>query len=317
MTVTTHTQFHVHWHRATKPAAIISGLLILMSVISFLVNGLNLGLDFTGGSKVDVHFEQAADLNNVRLKLENAHLEGAVVQLFGSAQDVTIRLPPQKHIEGKEVGAAAIAALGINASAVKRSEFVGPSVGNDLISDGFMAMFVASFGILIYVGLRYQWRFAGGAVLALIHDVLITLGFFSVLKLEFDLVVMAAILTVIGYSLNDTVVVFDRMKENFIELRKASPWEAADNAINSMLIRTLVMSFTVVIVLTALLIWGGPVIRNFSIALLFGVIFGTYSSVYVATALAIKLGVTREDLIPKVIEKEGADQPRMPTMPPM
>lgn len=314
--VTTETKFHVHWHRASVPAIIFSTLLLLMSFASFYINGFNWGLDFSSGNQIDVHYDKPVDLNVVREQLHHANLEGAIVQLFGSAEDVSIRLPQQKGIEGKDVFTAVINALQSDGSAVvvRRADYVGPSVGADLISDGFMAMLVASLGILLYVGVRYQWRFAGGAVLALVHDVAITLGFFSLFKFEFDLTVMAAILTVIGYSLNDTVVVFDRMKENFIELRNATPWEAADNAINSMLVRTIVMSLTVVIVLVALLIWGGPMIRNFSIALLFGVVFGTYSSVYVATALAIKLGVTREDLIPKVIEKEGADLPPMSSM---
>ncbi|NQD38162.1 protein translocase subunit SecF [Permianibacter sp. IMCC34836] len=312
--MTTDIKYHVRWDRFAKPASYISILLILISIGSFIVKGFNWGLDFTGGSQIDVRYEQPANLEKIRSKLEAAHFEGAIVQLFGSAEDVTIRLPPQKHIAGDKVTDAVMAVLNADGDKAKKMNggYVGPSVGADLIVDGFTAMAVSCLGILAYVGWRYQWRFAGGAVLALMHDVVITLGMFSLLQLEFDLTVLAAILTVIGYSLNDTVVVFDRMKENFINLRKATPWEAADNAINSMLVRTMVMSFTVVIVLVALLIWGGPMIRNFSIALLFGVIFGTYSSVYVATALAIKLGITREDLIPVVVEKEGANLDAMP-----
>jgi len=312
-TVTTHTKFHVQWHKAAKPAVIFSSALMLLSFAMFFFNGFKLGLDFTGGAQLDVHYEQPADINAIRTTLEGAHYEGVVVQLFGSAHDVTIRVPPQKHIAEIDAVDAVLATLKEAEPTVKllNKGSVGPSVGKDLIEDGFSAMAISFIGILIYVALRYELKFAAGAVLALIHDVTITLGFFSLLGFEFDLTVIAAILTVIGYSLNDTVVVFDRMKENFIALRNATPWEAASNAINSMLVRTIVMTTTVIIVLIALLIWGGPMLRNFSIALLFGVGFGTYSSVYVATALAIGLGISREDLIPKKIEKEGADQPNL------
>ncbi len=310
-TVTTHTKFHVQWHKAAKPAVIFSALLMLAAFSMFFINGFKLGLDFTGGSQIDVHYEQTADLDQIRHTLEQAHFEGAVVQLFGSAHDVTIRVPPQKHIADIDAVDAVVNALKTIDPTVKllNKGSVGPSVGKDLIEDGFTAMAVSFIGILFYVALRYEWKFAAGAVLALIHDVTITLGFFSLLGLEFDLTVIAAILTVIGYSLNDTVVVFDRMKENFIALRNATPWEAASNAINSMLIRTIVMTTTVIIVVLALMFWGGPMLRSFSLALLFGVGFGTYSSIYVATALAIGLGINREDLIPKIVEKEGADQP--------
>lgn len=305
------TQFHVKWHKAKTPAAIFSGTLMLLSFITLFINGLSFGLDFVGGNQIDVHYTAAPELSTVRTQLEAAHLEGAVVQFFGSAHDVSIRLPPQKEMVGQQVTKATLAALsqGGTELSVTRAEYVGPSVGSDMVADGFAAMLLASLGILLYVSFRYQWRFAGGAVLALVHNVVITLGFLSFFKIEFDLTVVAALLTVIGFSLNDTVVVFDRMKENFIALRNATPWEAADNAINAMLVRTLVMSSTVLMVLVAMLVWGGPMLRSFSLALLFGVAFGTYASVYVATALAIKLGVNRMSLIPKKIEKEGADLP--------
>lgn len=312
--MTTQTQFHIPWDKFVKPAVIFSVLLSVFSIYTLIANKLSLGLDFTGGTLIEVVYAQDADVNDVRARIEKAGFHGAIVQLFGTAMDVAIRIPLQANIETKEVADRVMAQLtegGVKVE-LKRREFVSPSVGADLIEGGFVAMAIAFVGILIYISVRYEWKFALGAIIALAHDVLITLGVFSFLQIEFDLTVLAALLTVVGYSLNDTVVVFDRMKENFIELRNATPWEAATNAINSMLVRTLVMSITTVFVLLALFYLGGAMIHSFAIAMLCGVIFGTYSSVYVATAAAIGLGVTREDLMPTVVEKEGADLPEMP-----
>ena len=312
--MTTQTQFHIPWDKFVKPAVIFSVLLSVFSIYTLIANKLSLGLDFTGGTLIEVVYAQDADVNDVRARIEKAGFHGAVVQLFGTAMDVAIRIPLQADIETKEVADRVMAQLtdgGVKVE-LKRREFVSPSVGADLIEGGFVAMAIAFVGILIYISVRYEWKFALGAIIALAHDVLITLGLFSILQIEFDLTVLAALLTVVGYSLNDTVVVFDRMKENFLELRNATPWETATNAINSMLIRTLVMSITTVFVLLALFYLGGAMIHSFAIAMLCGVIFGTYSSVYVATAAAIGLGVTREDLMPTVVEKEGADLPEMP-----
>lgn len=312
--MTTDTQFNIPWDKAVKPAVIISILLTLFTIYTLVVNRLHLGLDFTGGTLIEVTYVQEADVNDVRQRVEQAGFQGAVVQLFGTAMDVAIRVPLQENVKTEEIADRVMAKLTEGGAEVtlKRREFVSPSVGADLIEGGFMAMAIAFVGILIYISMRYEWKFALGAIIALIHDVMITLGIFSFFRIEFDLTVLAALLTVVGYSLNDTVVVFDRMKENFVELRNATPWEAATNAINSMLVRTLVMSLTTIFVLLALFYLGGAMIHSFAIAMLCGVIFGTYSSVYVATAAAIALGVTREDLLPTVVDKEGADLPEMP-----
>ena len=312
--MTTDTQFNIPWDKAVKPAVLISILLTLFTISTLVVNRLHLGLDFTGGTLIEVTYVQEADVNDVRQRVEQAGFQGAVVQLFGTAMDVAIRVPLQENVKTEEIADRVMAKLTEGGAEVtlKRREFVSPSVGADLIEGGFMAMAIAFVGILIYISMRYEWKFALGAIIALIHDVMITLGIFSFFRIEFDLTVLAALLTVVGYSLNDTVVVFDRMKENFVELRNATPWEAATNAINSMLVRTLVMSLTTIFVLLALFYLGGAMIHSFAIAMLCGVIFGTYSSVYVATAAAIALGVTREDLLPTVVDKEGADLPEMP-----
>ncbi|QGX38560.1 protein translocase subunit SecF [Permianibacter aggregans] len=312
--MTTDTQFHIPWDKAVKPAVVVSILLTLLTIYTLVVNRLHLGLDFTGGTLIEVTYVQEADVNDVRQRVEQAGFQGAVVQLFGTAMDVAIRVPLQEGVKTEEIADRVMAKLteGGTEVTLKRREFVSPSVGADLIEGGFMAMAIAFVGILLYISVRYEWKFALGAIIALIHDVMITLGIFSFFRIEFDLTVLAALLTVVGYSLNDTVVVFDRMKENFVELRNATPWEAATNAINSMLVRTLVMSLTTIFVLLALFYLGGAMIHSFAIAMLCGVIFGTYSSVYVATAAAIALGVTREDLLPTVVDKEGADLPEMP-----
>lgn len=312
--MTTDTQFHIPWDKAVKPAVFVSILLTLLTIYTLVVNRLHLGLDFTGGTLIEVTYVQEADVNDVRQRVEQAGFQGAVVQLFGTAMDVAIRVPLQEGVKTEEIADRVMAKLteGGTEVTLKRREFVSPSVGADLIEGGFMAMAIAFVGILLYISVRYEWKFALGAIIALIHDVMITLGIFSFFRIEFDLTVLAALLTVVGYSLNDTVVVFDRMKENFVELRNATPWEAATNAINSMLVRTLVMSLTTIFVLLALFYLGGAMIHSFAIAMLCGVIFGTYSSVYVATAAAIALGVTREDLLPTVVDKEGADLPEMP-----
>ncbi|BDF95604.1 MULTISPECIES: protein translocase subunit SecF [Pseudoalteromonas] len=298
-----------------KVAMSISTLLILASFASFFVKGLNFGLDFTGGTAVEVGFAQPADLKKVRSVLAENGFADASVQLFGSSQEILVRLAPRgDDVKAEVIGNQVIDALkkADDSVVMRRIEFVGPSVGEDLKEQGGLAMLTALICILIYVAFRFEWRFAVGAVSALMHDVIITLGLFSVLGLEFDLTILAAILAVIGYSLNDTIVVSDRIRENFRKVRIDDTIEIIDISLTQTLNRTLVTSITTILVLIALFAWGGQTIHGFATALLFGVFIGTYSSIYVASAVAIAMGVSKEDLIPEVIEKEGADLDAMP-----
>ncbi len=298
-----------------KVAMCLSTLLIIASLASLFVKGLNFGLDFTGGTAVEVGFSQPADLKKVRNVLAENDFADASVQLFGSSQEILVRLAPRgDDVKAEVIGNQVIAALkqADDSVVMRRIEFVGPSVGEDLKEQGGLAMLTALICILIYVAFRFEWRFAVGAVGALLHDVIITIGLFSVLGLEFDLTILAAILAVIGYSLNDTIVVSDRIRENFRKVRIDDTIEIIDISLTQTLNRTLVTSITTILVLIALFVWGGQTIHGFATALLFGVFIGTYSSVYVASSVAIAMGVSKEDLIPEVIEKEGADLDPMP-----
>lgn len=300
----------------------ISILLIIASLASFAIKGLNWGLDFTGGSLIEVSFDQSADLKKIRGVLAEEGFADATVQNFGSSRDVLIRLAPRKRnsdeSNGEKITAAMIgdsimaALVEMDSSATKRRiEFVGPSVGDELREQGGLAMLTALICILIYVALRFEYRFALGSVSALGHDVIITLGLFSVLGLEFDLTVLAAVLAVIGYSLNDTIVVSDRIRENFRKIRDGSPEEIINESLTQTLNRTMVTSITTILVLIALLVMGGELIKGFATALLFGVVIGTYSSIYVASSIALSLGISKEDLMPTVVEKEGEDQDQL------
>lgn len=300
----------LNFMRLKWPAVVLSLLLLCGSVASFFINGINWGLDFTGGTVIEVGFAQAADLPAVRQTLSAAGFDDAVVQLFGSSRDVLIRIPLRADLVQAQIGDAVVTAL--NASdtgsvSVRRVEFVGPSVGAELKQDGGLAMLVALVGILIYVALRFEWRLSVGAVASLLHDVVLTLGLFSVLGLEFDLTVLAAILALIGYSINDTIVVFDRIRESFRKLRDATVAETINEAITSTLNRTVITSLTTVLVLVVLFYLGGALIHGFATALLFGIAVGTYSSIYVASALAELLGLSREDMLSPPVAAEGAD----------
>jgi preprotein translocase subunit SecF len=293
-----------------KPAAILSAVLILGSIISLATKQLNWGLDFTGGTQIEVGYQQAADLEQIRKQLANSDFNDAVVQNFGSSQDVLIRLASREGVKPSELGDAALKVLkeaDITAE-MRGSSYVSSSVGEELTEQGGLAMLVALLCILIYVAMRFEWRFALGSVAALAHDVILTLGLFSVLELEFDLTVLAAVLAVIGYSLNDTIVVCDRIRENFRKIRKGSPEEVINISLTQTLNRTIVTSVTTILVLLALFFLGGATIHGFATALLFGVVIGTYSSVYVSSLVALSLGISKEDLMPTEIEKEGADQ---------
>ncbi|MUH72567.1 protein translocase subunit SecF [Psychrosphaera haliotis] len=303
-------------------SGILSILLVIAALGSFATKGLNWGLDFTGGSLIEVSFEKSADLRKIRSVMDEIGFGDATVQNFGSSKEVLIRLAPQKksvdEANGEKITSAMIgdvimeALQEMDSTATKRRiEFVGPSVGDELRDQGGLAMLTALICILIYVALRFEWRFALGSVSALAHDVLITLGLFSVLGIEFDLTVLAAILAVIGYSLNDTIVVSDRIRENFRKLREGSPEEIINISLTQTLNRTMITSITTALVLIALLVVGGELIKGFATALLFGVVIGTYSSIYVASSIALSLGISKEDLMPTVIEKEGEDQDQL------
>jgi preprotein translocase subunit SecF len=287
-------------------AATFSAVLLAVSIGSLATRGLSWGLDFTGGTLVEVHYSDTASLPEIRSNLVAGGYEGAVVVSFGSDRDVLIRLP--QGYSDKD-GAALLERLQSAYDGVvelRRIEFVGPQVGEELREQGGLAMLLALGLVMLYVAFRFQFKFSMGAVIALAHDVIITIGFFSVINLEFDLTVLAALLAVIGYSLNDTIVVSDRIRENFRKIRKAEPIHVINVSLTETLARTLVTSFTTLLVLAALAVFGGEMIFGFAIALLVGVIIGTYSSIYVAANSLLMLGITKEDLIVPV--REGAEQ---------
>ena len=283
-----------------KPAMGLSAVLILISLISLFTLNLNLGIDFTGGSVIEAGYQQPVELKPIRDALESNGFGDAIVQHFGSASEVLIRLVPKAGQDKAELSSQIIALLNESANSqidVRRVDYVGPQVGEELTEDGGLAVLYALIAILIYVSVRFEYRFSLGAVAALIHDVVITLGVFSVLQLDFDLSVLAAILAVIGYSLNDTIVVFDRVRENFRKIRKKTAMEVTNISINQTISRTLMTSLTTLLVLTSLFFLGGEVIHSFALALIIGVVVGTYSSIYVATTTALLLGISSKDLM--------------------
>ncbi|HAD31485.1 MULTISPECIES: protein translocase subunit SecF [unclassified Methylophaga] len=295
-----------------KIALAFSAVLILISAYSIVTNSLNFGIDFTGGTMIEVGYPQAVDLGEVRSILEQGGYGDALVQNFGSLTDVLIRLPVIESENMAEISNQVVALLQAeqtDAVEVRRVEFVGPQVGEELAEDGGLAMVYALIGILIYVALRFEYRFAIASVLALVHDVVITVGFFSFFRLDFDLTVLAAILAVIGYSLNDTIVVFDRIRESFLKMRKAEPLEVINTSINATLGRTIMTSMTTLLVVVALFVFGGEVIHAFATALLIGILVGTYSSIYIAGTAVLLMGVTKTDLMPPEIDEDGEVNP--------
>ena len=294
-----------------KFALIFSSVLIIGSILSLLISGLKLGIDFTGGTLVEVGYKQSADLPQLRNALAEEGFSDATVQNFGTTKDVLIRIKPREGVSNVELSTQVLAAVNKNTddpADLRRVEFVGPQVGDELAEDGGLALLYSMFGILIYVAWRFEHKFSLGSVAALIHDVVITLGFFSVLQMEFDLTVLAAVLAVIGYSLNDTIVVYDRIRENFRTLRQDSSEDIMNISLNQTLSRTLMTSFTTALVLLALVFLGGEIIHNFAIALLIGVGIGTYSSIYVASPIVLALGISKEDLMLPVREGEEIDE---------
>ena len=289
-------------------AVMFSAGMLVMSIVSLAVRGLEFGIDFTGGTLVEVGYPGAVELEPVRSALDNAGFEGAVVQHFGTAHDVLIRIAPRDDVDRAELSNRAFDALRARDSTVelRRVEFVGPQVGEELTEQGGLAMLIALGAIFLYVMFRFEWKFSAGAVAALFHDVVITLGIFSLLGLDFDLTVLAALLAVIGYSLNDTIVVFDRIRENFRRMRRGTSESIINRSLNQTLARTLMTSLTTLLVLMALFLLGGELIHGFASALIIGVLIGTYSSIYVASTCTLWLGVQKADLMP--VQKEGAEE---------
>ena len=295
-------------------AVIASLVLSLLAIISLGWHGLNFAVDFTGGTVIEVKYADAPDLNEIRSNLEEVGFSSPTVQNFGTTRDVLIRLAPLDKESGETGNALrekVVEALNKNPAfkpEIHRMEFVGPQVGDDLVEGSVIALIASAFFIVLYVAWRFEYRFALGAILATLHDITMILGFFSLLQLDFDLTVFAAVLTIMGYSLNDTIVVFDRVRENFRKIRRADSLDVINISINETLGRTLMTSFLTFLTAVAMAIWGGDVLRNFGLALVVGIFVGTYSSIYVATALAYKLGISRADMLEP--EKEGATDVR-------
>ena len=293
-------------------AVIASLVLSTIAMGSLGVKGLNFAVDFTGGTVIEAGYKNPVDLGLIRSELEAAGFENPTVQNFGTIRDVLIRLAPLKQGEdGNALRTKVMDALNKNPEdrpEIRRVDFVGPQVGDDLVEGSLIALIASAFFILVYVAWRFEYRFALGAILATLHDITMILGFFSILQLDFDLTVLAAVLTIMGYSLNDTIVVFDRIRENFRKIRRADTLEIINLSINETLSRTLMTSFLTFLSAVAMAVWGGEVLRNFGMALVVGIFVGTYSSIYVASALAYRLGISRADLL--VPEKEGSGDDR-------
>lgn len=290
-----------------KIAAVLSVILFVLSLVSLFVNGLNLGLDFTGGTQVQLSFPQAADLNQIRDRLETAGFKEAVVNSYGTSKDVLVTLVPKKSVESTDMKDQIVQQImtALPDAKVQQVDSIGSQVGQELATKGALAVVIALLGTMIYIALRFEWRFSVGSTVALIHDPLLILGIFSFFHLEFNLIGLAALLTVIGYSLNDTIVIFDRIRENFRRLRKAEPIDVVNQSINQTLSRTIMTSALTLMVVLALFFLGGRMLHGFALALIIGIVVGTYSSIYVAGSLSLALGLTRQHLLP--VPKEALD----------
>lgn len=279
-----------------KWTVVLSSLLFLSSVLSLAIHGLNWGLDFTGGTQIQVTFNKPVEIGQVRTQLEHAGYTHAIVQSYGTVEDVLINIPPQQENDQRRLGEQVVQAL--PGATLKRVEFVGPQVGQELASKGALAVLVALIGIMIYITFRFEYRFAVGAAIALVHDPVLILGIFSFFHLEFNLTALAAVLAVIGYSLNESVVIFDRVRENFRKIRKGTPIEIVNLSINQTLSRTVITAGAALAMLLSLFFFGGAMIHEFAIAFIIGIVTGTYSSIFVAGALALALGLDRKGLLP-------------------
>jgi len=298
-----------------KVALVLSLILLVISVYSLATRSLNFGIDFTGGTKIELFYPQDVSVIEIREVLASAGTSEAVVQHFGSEQDVLIRVPLTEQASDDKVSTRIVDALNastLGSGEVRSVEFVGPTFGKELFEKGILALIYALIGVMIYVAFRFEWKFSLGSVTALIHDVLITIGVFSILQFEFTMPVLAALLAVIGYSLNDTIVVFDRIRENFRKVRDTETPEIMNLSINQTLPRTILTSLTTLLVLVALYFFGGEALQGFALTLIIGVLIGTYSSIFVASPTVLALGAKAEDLMVEVVEKEGADIPDLP-----
>ncbi|MCM2680156.1 protein translocase subunit SecF [Echinimonas agarilytica] len=304
----------IDFMRFRGPMGWISVVLVIASFVLVGTRGLNMGLDFTGGTLVELEFSRTIDASEIRDVVSAEGFESATVQNYGSSRDMLVRLPPFDGASAEKLNdqiSSALKAKLDDQVIIKRTEFVGPVVGKELMESALLAMVIALISILIYVALRFEWRLAAGAVVALFHDVSLIFGFYALSQVEFNLTTVAGVLSVIGYSLNDTIVVFDRIRENFRKIRKHTELQITNSSLTQTLSRTIITSFTTLVVLFALNFAGGEMLATFSDSLIVGVLVGSYSSIYIATTAALKLGLTRESLIPEVIEKEGADQETM------
>ncbi|AAX87299.1 General secretory pathway component SecF [Haemophilus influenzae R2846] len=295
--------------KVRKWGYILSALLMVISLFFIITKGFNWGLDFTGGVVFDTHFSQSANLEQIRSKLHENGIESPVVQTTGSVQDVMIRLPASNN--DSTIGEHVKSMLqNVDKDIQIRSiEFVGPNVGEELAQGAVYATLATLAMVLIYVGSRFEWRLGFGSIASLAHDVIITLGVFSALQIEIDLTFVAAILSVVGYSINDSIVVFDRVRENFRKIRRLDTIDIIDISLTQTLSRTIITSVTTLVVVMALFFFGGPSIHNFSLALLVGIGFGTYSSIFVAIAIAYDVGLRREHMIPPKVDKEIDELP--------
>ncbi|GMR00776.1 MAG: protein translocase subunit SecF [Gammaproteobacteria bacterium] len=302
----------INFMNKRKTAMAFSLLLIIISIGSLAIRGLNLGIDFTGGYLIEADYQENVNLDQVRTALADAEFKDAQVQNFGSSKDIIVRIAPRADINKATIGDSVLSILKTTSEQdvnMRRVEFVGPQVGDELRDDGGIALLAALGGILIYISLRFQLKSAVGAILALTHDVIITVGVFSVLQIEFDLTVLASILAVIGYSLNDTVVVLDRIRETFRSVRKTTAEEILNLSINQTLTRTLVTSLTTLLVLFALFFFGGEIIHGFALALIIGVIVGTYSSIYIASSTLMIMNIHKQDFLIAAKEEIVDDAP--------
>ena len=300
-----------------KLALVVSIALIVAGVYSLATKGLNYGIDFSGGTKIELTYEDNVSVNSIREILAGNNLAEAVVQSFGD-KGILIRIPISGENNSAKVITRVVELLKSNSSQafeLNSVEFVGPTFGKELFEQGILALIYALIGVMIYVMFRFEWKYSLGSVVALIHDVLITVGLFSLIGMEFTQPVLAALLAVIGYSLNDTIVVFDRIRENFRKMREVDTKEVMNFSINQTLPRTILTSLTTLLVLVALYFYGGDALKGFSATLIMGVLIGTYSSIFVASPTVLALGAKAEDLIQEEVEKEGADQPDVPYMP--
>lgn len=279
-----------------KWAALFSLILFIASMASFFTYGLNLGLDFTGGTQIEVTYQQPADINVIRQELSKVGFNDAVVQNYGTTRDILIRIKPQKQYNQQQLQTTVLNAL--PGAKLSQIEYIGPKVGKTLVTNGILAIVVSLLATMLYIAMRFEWRFAVSAALALIHDPVLILGIFSFFHIEFDLIGLAAVLTIIGYSLNDTIVVFDRVRENFRKVRKGTPVEIMNSSINQTLSRTIMTSGLTLLVVVVLFFFGGETLRPFSLAMIIGIIIGTYSSIYIASSLALYLGVDKKHLMP-------------------